>query len=36
MNFLVDDARKDEVAMSQEQKDIMEIIKNIGEMTINR
>ncbi len=36
MNFLVDDARKDETVMSQEQKDIMEMIKNIGEMTINR
>ena len=36
MNFLVDDARKDEAVMSQEQKDIMEMIKNIGEMTINR
>jgi len=36
MNFLVDDARKDEVAMSQEQKDIMEMIKNIDKMTINR
>ena len=36
MNFLVDDSRKDAVIMSQEQKDIMEMIKNIGEMTINR
>jgi len=36
MNFLVDDARKDEVAMSQEQKEIMEMIKNIGDITINR
>lgn len=36
MNFLVDDARKEEQVMSQEQKDIMEMIKNIGEMTINK
>ena len=36
MNFLVDDARKDEVAMTNEQRDIMDMIKNIGTMTINR
>jgi mannose-1-phosphate guanylyltransferase len=36
MNFLVDDARKDETAMSQEQKEIMEMIKHIGDITINR
>ena len=36
MNFLVDDARKEEQVMSQEQKDIMEMIKNISEMTINK
>lgn len=36
MNFLVDDARKDEQVMSQEQRDIMEMIKNIGDMTINK
>ena len=36
MNFLVDDARKDEAVMSEEQKNIMEMIKNIGDMTINR
>ncbi len=36
MNFLVDDARKEEQVMSQEQRDIMEMIKNIGEMTINK
>jgi len=36
MNFLVDDARKEEQVMSQEQRDIMEMIKDIGEMTINK
>jgi len=36
INFLVDDARKDEVALSEEQKEIMEMIKNIGDIQINR
>lgn len=36
MNFLVDDARKDEVMVSEEQKEIMEMIKNMSEMKINK
>lgn len=36
MSFLVDDARKDEAVMSEEQKDIMEMIQNISEMQINK
>ena len=36
MSFLVDDARKDENEMSSEQKEIMEMIKNISEMQISK
>lgn len=36
MSFLVDDARKDETIMSEEQKDIMEMIKNISELEISK
>lgn len=36
MSFLVDDARKDESEMSSEQKEIMEMIKNISEMQISK
>lgn len=36
MNFLVDDARKDEAAVSEEQKEIMEMIKNMSEIKINK
>jgi len=36
INFLVDDARKDETVISEEQKEIMEMIKNISEMQINK
>ncbi|MBU1668111.1 NDP-sugar synthase [bacterium] len=36
MSFLVDDARKDESEMSAEQKEIMEMIKNISEMQISK
>ncbi|MEA1880253.1 MAG: NDP-sugar synthase [Campylobacterota bacterium] len=36
MNFLVDDARKDEQSLSDEQKEIMEMIQHIGEVKINR
>lgn len=36
MSFLVDDARKDENKMTGEQKEIMEMIKNISEMKISK
>ena len=36
INFLVDDARKDEEEMSNEQKEIMDMIKNISQMQINK
>ena len=36
MTFLVDDARKEEGAISEEQKEIMEMIQNISELTTNR
>ena len=36
INFLVDDARKDDAAHSEAQKEIMEMIKHIGDITINR
>ena len=36
INFLVDDARKDEEEMSEEQKEIMDMIKNISEMQISK
>ena len=36
MTFLVDDARKEEGAMSEEQKEIMEMIQNISEMATSR
>ena len=35
MTFLVDDARKEEGAISEEQKEIMEMIKNISELATN-
>ena len=36
MNFLVDDARKDEAALSEEHQDVMAMIKNIHEMQISK
>ena len=36
MTFLVDDARKEEGALSEEQKEIMEMIKNISELETAR
>jgi len=36
MTFLVDDARKEEGAISEEQKEIMEMIKNISELETAR
>jgi len=35
MSFLVDDARKEEGAISEEQKEIMEMIQNISELATN-
>ena len=34
MNFLVDDARKDSIVMTEEQKEIMDMIKNIDDMQV--
>ena len=36
MTFLVDDARKEEGAISEEQKEIMEMIQNISELETSR
>jgi len=36
MNFLVDDARKDEEVIDEEQKDILMLLKNIQELEINK
>ncbi|CAA6809079.1 MAG: Mannose-1-phosphate guanylyltransferase (EC) [uncultured Sulfurovum sp.] len=36
ISFLVDDARKEEGVLSEEQKEIMEMIQNISELATNR
>jgi len=36
MSFLVDDARKEEGVLSEEQKEIMEMIQHISELETSR